>query len=111
MEDIDEGGGGVTLGEHRLSIPDHARSLVLAQLVDRRRGGAGGADPLFVHPERGDRHAGSALRNILRSVSYKTALSVGPRDSLASPGSPQDWLRDRGMRLTRLAAAGSTLIP
>lgn len=50
MEDIDEGGGGVTLGGHRLSIPDHARSLVLAQLVDRRRGGAGGADPCSCIP-------------------------------------------------------------
>jgi hypothetical protein len=105
MQDIDEDGGGVTLGQHRLSIPSYARSLVRAQLVERERDGAAGSDPLFVHLQRGDRQVGSALRNVLRSVSYKTAISVGPRDSMASSSQDaQDWLRSRRARLTRLAA-------
>ena len=105
VEDIDQDGGAVALGNHRLSVPDHARSLVRAQVVDRLRQGARGGQPLFVHPDTGKRHNGSALRNILRSVSTKTAISVGVRDSLGLGGSAEGWLRDRGVTLTRLDPA------
>ena len=87
------------------TTPPHARSLVRAQVVDRLRQGARGGQPLFVHPDTGKRHNGSALRNILRSVSTKTAISVGVRDSLGLGGSAEGWLRDRDVTLTSLDPA------
>lgn len=74
----------MTVNHHRLGIPAYASSLVRAQVVDRRRAGAQSTDPLFVRVESGTRANGSALRNILRSASYKLALAVGVHDSMAS---------------------------
>lgn len=92
----------VELGEWHINVPVYARSLLRALLVERRRAGASENDPLFVHPRTGGRYVGSALRNILRSVSAKTGISTGSHDSLGSPSGPEAWLRARGMNIIRL---------
>jgi hypothetical protein len=50
IRDIDDDGGAVSMGASRFVIPDYARSLVRAQLVERNQAGASETDPLFVHP-------------------------------------------------------------
>ena len=98
--DVDGDGGAVAVDDHRFAVPDYARSLVLAQLIERKRAGASAEDPLFVHPRTGGRPPPSSLRNVLRSVAGKVGIAVGVHDSFGTSSSR--WLGGRAFTLTAL---------
>lgn len=103
IDDLADDGGGVTIEGQLMAVPDHARSLVRAHLVARQRQGGSGADPFFVGGNSGGRSNASALRNIVRSASRKTGLSVGARDTVAMNAG--GWLLARGARIHRMRVA------
>lgn len=100
--DVDDEGKSVCVGPHRFAVPDYARSLVMAQFAERRRNGAGASEPLFVHPGTGQRPPPSALRNVLRGVATKTAISVGVHDSFGTQSDASVWLRAQGITVATL---------
>jgi hypothetical protein len=102
LGDIDDTGGDLAVGRRRLLVPEYASSLVRAQLVERRRDGASASEPLFVHARSGERSSPSALRNVLRSVSARTAIAVGVHDALSSPRDITESVRGWRVELSQL---------
>lgn len=100
--DVDDEGRSVSVGPHRFAVPDYARSLVMAQLVERRRSGAVASEPLFVRPGTGQRPPPSALRNVLRGVATKMAISVGVHDSFGTQSDASVWVRLQGITVATL---------
>ena len=102
LGDIDDTGGDLAVGRRGLLVPEYASSLVRAQLVERRRDGASASEPLFVHARSGERSSPSALRNVLRSVSGRTAIAVGVHDALSSPRDITESVRGWRVELSQL---------
>jgi hypothetical protein len=100
----------VTVGAVRdLHVPDYARSLILAQVLQRRRQGADMDAPLFVDKSASQRCTETALTMLVGSVATKTAMGSlmgslhrGAR-FLAGPSSlGAAWLARRGLTVTRI---------
>ncbi len=110
LGDIDADGGAVAVAHRtqRFVVPDYARSLIRAQLAERNQAGAAAADPLFIHPRTGSRQLASALRNVLRATSMKTAIAVGVNDSFGSQRNPAEWIRAQGITLNALRRVPAT---
>ncbi len=102
MADVDHDAGAVAIEGKRFTIPPYARSLVLAQIIERRRAGASAEDPLFSHPRTGGRPPPSALRNVLRGVAAKVGIAVGVYDSFGTARSASGWLGSRSLSLVAL---------
>jgi hypothetical protein len=96
----------VTVGALRdLHVPDYARSLILAQVLQRRRQGAGMDAPLFVDKSASQRCTETALTILVGSVATKTAMGSLHRGAgfLAGPSSlGAAWLARRGLKVTRI---------
>jgi hypothetical protein len=96
----------VTVGGMRdLHVPDYARSLILAQLLQRRRQGAGIDAPLFVDKSTSQRCSGTALATLISSVAAKTGMGSLQRGTgfPARDGSiGAAWLARRGLKATRI---------
>ena len=92
-------------GMRDLHVPDYARSLILAQLLQRRRQGAGIDAPLFVDKSTSQRCSGTALTTLISSVASKTGMGSLQRGTgfLPRHGSlGAAWLARRGLKATRI---------
>lgn len=96
----------VTVGALRdLHVPDYARSLILAQVLQRRRQGAGMDAPLFVDKSASQRCTETALTILVGSVATKTAMGSLHRGAgfLTGPSSlGAACLARRGLKVTRI---------
>lgn len=108
MADVDDDAAAVAVDGKRFTVPAYARSLIRAQLIERRRASASAEVPLFSHPRTGGRPPPSALRNVLRSVADKVGIAVGVHDSFGTVRSTSGWLGSRSLNLIALDRVPTT---
>ena len=115
LRDIGPDASFVEVNSARFSVPEHARSLVRAQVLSlESEDGSSGFDSLFVEPETefAPPISEPAMIRLLRGISRRSGLALMPDGAaVADRGPSAAWLRDDALTVTSLASLGQRELP
>ncbi len=104
--DVAADGSSIETVNGRRSVPQCARALVRAQLIDRTTNGAGTDDPLFGGEAQG-RDAelsvtGRSLQMLCKKVSFETGIRLAGHWTSKEAKADRGWMSRHGIRLRKL---------
>jgi hypothetical protein len=110
LRDIGPDASYVTVNSARFSVPEHARSLVRAQVLSLvSEEGSSCFDSLFAEPETefSPPISEPAMIRLLRGISRRSGLALLPDGAAVEDRAPSAaWLRDDALTVTSLASLG-----
>ncbi len=106
IADVHHDGAGIAIGDgdHQFTVPNYARSLLRALVIERRLAGAVELDGLFIDPKTGERITTDRMTTMLRRLSGNTGIAVGLLGADRSQPTLSHWLSRRRLRVWPLKA-------